>query len=379
MISLLDLKRQCLALRGVRKGDAAANAGMNEAAMLQAQTGRDALTWFQQEYARTEPDRAAATSRAQELSGEQLQSMRLQNQIAADTDRYNRETFRPLEQRMVGDAQAFDTPERREAAAAEAGADVRMATGRQQDALSRSLMRSGVNPGSGAALAARQQGALAAASAEAGAETMARRRIEDGGWARMADAASLGRNLPGQQVAQAQTGIAAGQASQQSSNARLSAATSGADLLGQGFTSAMQGYRGSGQLYGQMASNAAQSSAGDAALMGSLGTLAGAVLFASDEEVKSGTDKPADTKEMLSQVDAIKVKQGWRYDPAKGGPDDGGMRHDGPMAGNVQQVMGDEVAPGGQAIDPVSMNGRLIGAVQEVSKRLKRIERMVAA
>jgi hypothetical protein len=377
MISILDLKRQTLALRGLRKGDAAANAGMNEAAMLQARTGQEALDWFRQEYANTAGDRAAAVSRSQELSAEQLEAMRTQNRIANDYDNYNRTTFRPLEQRMVAESQAYDTPERREAAAAEARADVQMATGRQQDALSRSLMRSGVNPGSGAALAARQGGALASASAEAGASNMARRRVEETGYARMADAAALGRNLPGQQAQAAATGIQAGGASQQASSAGLGAASSGADLLGQGFTQAMQGHRGAGQTYGAMASNAASS---DASLYGALGSVAGAALmFMSDEKVKTDTDKPADTATMLEQVEDIPVKREWRYDPAKGGPDDGGVPHDGPMAGEVQQVMGDEVAPDGKAIDLISMNGRLVGAVQEVSKRLKRIERMVAA
>ena len=82
---------------------------------------------------------------------------------------------------------------------------------------------------------------------------------------------------------------------------------------------------------------------------------------------------------MLKEVDAVPVDEGWEYDPEKGGPDDGGVPHDGPMAADVQRVMGDDVAPGGRMIDLVSMNGKTMGAVQELSKRVKRIEARMAA
>lgn len=372
MISILEAKRRLLAMPGVpRKGDAAANAGMNEAAIMQARTGQEALDWFRQEYANTAGDRAAAVARSNELSGEQLATMRDQRRIANDYDQYNRETFRPVEQRMVGEALAYDTPERREQAAAEARADVQMATGRAQDALSRSLMRSGVNPGSGAALAARQGGALTSAAAEAGASNMARRQVEQTGYARMADAAALGRNLPSAQAQAASTGIAAGGASQQSAAAGLGAATSGSDMLGQGFTSAMQGHQGAGRLYGQMGQNAAES---DGALYGALGSVAGAALmFMSDKNVKKDTGKAANTADMLEQVEDVPIKREWRYDPEKGGPDDGGVPHDGPMAQDVQRVMGDG-ASDGHMVDLVTMNARTMGAVQELSKRVRRIE-----
>lgn len=281
MISILDAKRRLLAMPGVlRKGDAAANEGMNQAAVEQVALSREALDWFRQEYANTADERQQAYERSNAVSDEQLAAMRTQNRIAAGYEADRTNTFRPLEQRMVADAQAYDTPDRREAAAAEAGADVRMATGRQQDALSRSLMRSGVNPGSGAALAAREHGALASAAAEAGAETMARRRVEDMGWARMSDAASLGRGLPSQQVAAMQSGTAAGGAAAGTSMQGLHAATSGASMMGQGFQQAGNFMQGAGNLYGQMAQSQNASAGNDAAVWGTVGTVAGVAAMA---------------------------------------------------------------------------------------------------
>ena len=49
------------------------------------------------------------------------------------------------------------------------------------------------------------------------------------------------------------------------------------------------------------------------------------------------------------------------------------------MAQDVQKNMGDKVAPGGKVIDMVSMNGITMGAVQELAKRLKKIESKVSA
>lgn len=384
MISILDLKRRLLAMPGFHKGDQAANAGMNEAALMQAQTGKEALEWFKAEYANTADERDAANTRANAISDAQLATMNQQNAIAKDYYDYSKDTFRPLEQRMVTDAQNYDTPERREAAAATAAADVQMAADTQRNALSRSLQRSGVAPDSTASQVMMQRGGLETARMSAGAQNAARKEVETMGHARMMDAASLGRNLPSQQAAAVQTGTTAGNSSVNASQQGLASATSGADMLSNGFNTAMSGYKGAGQLYGQMATNANNEST---AAWGSLGSVIGAglgayasyaALAASDEGIKSDTGKKANTARMLVEVEDTPIHEGWRYDPSKGGPDDGGILHDGPMAADVQRVMGDKVAPGGRMIDLISMNGKTMGAVQELSKRVKRVEARMA-
>ena len=66
---------------------------------------------------------------------------------------------------------------------------------------------------------------------------------------------------------------------------------------------------------------------------------------------------------------------GWSYDPAKGAPDDGGQKHTGPMAQQVRRTMGDQVAPGGKAIDIPSLNGKMMAAIQALSKQVKTLQR----
>ncbi|RZJ05111.1 MAG: hypothetical protein EOP39_20270 [Rubrivivax sp.] len=153
-----------------------------------------------------------------------------------------------------------------------------------------------------------------------------------------------------------------------------------------GFSQALQGMGQSGSLYGQAAALDQQASQSKSELIGSLGGVAGMFLAGSDEDIKKDTKKRANTSRMLKEAVATPNREGWQYDPAKGGPDQGGMKHDGPMAGDVQKTMGNDVAPGGKVIDLVSMNGKLLGAVQELhkqqektNKRLVRMEAKAAA
>lgn len=85
------------------------------------------------------------------------------------------------------------------------------------------------------------------------------------------------------------------------------------------------------------------------------------------------------TAKALAQVEGTPVHDGWRCDPAKGGVDDGGKAHTGPMAQRVRQTLGEAAAPGGKSIDPVTMNGRMLAAVQALSKRVKKVEHRLAA
>jgi hypothetical protein len=114
--------------------------------------------------------------------------------------------------------------------------------------------------------------------------------------------------------------------------------------------------------------------------IGQAAGLATKLYMSSDESIKSNTGKPADTKKALAELDATQVDDGWRYDEAKGAPaGSGGAEHTGPMAQQVRKTMGEKVAPGGKQIDIVSMNGKLMASMQELSKRMKKVEKRVAA
>lgn len=354
--------------------------GMNRAAEANAAIAKEALDFYKQEYEATRPQREATQARANEVSDAQLLAQQQQNEITKDYADYQKNTFRPLEQKMVDSAQEFDTAQRRDQAAAEAVADVELAQGANMAALNRNVARSGGTMSGNQAMALAGDAALAGTKMRAGAANAARRNVETLGYARMADAANLGRNLASNQATSAGVALQQGNSSVGNSNAANAAGMSGAGLMGQGFGTAIQGNSSAGNIYGQVASMQQKDGQTDLGGLASLGMAAAKIApMISDEDKKSGTGKPANTASMLDAVVKTPVDEDWRYDPAKGGPDDGGQKHTGPMAQDVQKNMGDKVAPGGKVIDMVSMNGITMGAVQELAKRLKKIESKVSA
>lgn len=358
--------------------DAPDTSGINKAAEANAEVAQRALDWYTAEYERTRPTRDAAEARAAEISNAQLEQFRSTNALATEAADYNRDTFRPLERQLVAGAQAFDTPERREAAAGEAAADVAQRFKGAAETVTRNLSRYGVNPNSGAGATMMQTAALEEAKAKAGAMTKARQGVEQQGYARMVDAAGLGRNVVSNQATFLAASQNAGNSSVGNQLSALNAQQSGANLMQQGFGTAIQGNSSAGNLYGQVASLDSKSSSGLLGGMGALGQGLGAMgVTFSDEDMKSGIKKGS-TASMLKAVEGTPVKK-WRYDPDKGGPDDGGAEHTGPMAQDVHKRMGNEAAPGGKLVDLVSLNGVTMGAVQEIAKRLKKIEERVPA
>ena len=364
--------------------DSPDTSGINAAAVASAALAKEALDWYKTEYAKTQPQRDAAAATAEKVGAAQLEGMGFATQQAREMDTRNKTVFQPLEDKIVTGAQTYDTAGRRMQASNEAAADVEGAFGRAQDGLARDLARTGAAPGGGRSMSLMQDAALKKATAVAGATTGAVKNVEQQGYARMVDAAALGKGIVSNQATQQSIAQAGGSQATAAAAAGINAAMSGAGLMGSGFNTALQGQGQAGSLYGQ----AAKLNAQDSGLMGALGGVAGqfagskagsagiaSLLGMSDEGVKSGTGKPADTGGMLKRIEATKIEAGWKYDPAKGGPDDGGQPHDGPMAQEVRRTMGEKAAPGGKAIDLLTMQATLMGGMQELTKRMKKLER----
>ncbi|MCU7372867.1 tail fiber domain-containing protein [Paucibacter sp. O1-1] len=359
----------------VVKNKAPDTSGVNDAAVESAKLGRDAFNWFSQEYANTADERAAAETRANAISDSQLASMNYALEQAKDAETYNKGTFRPLEQRLVSEAQTYDTQARRDQEAAGAVADVNREVAAQRLAAQQDLARAGVSPESGKSQALAEVGNIGAAKAAAGASYTARKNVEQQGYARMADAAALGRNLPSQQATQQALAGTAGAGSLNASGQSLAVTTSGADLMKTGFNTGLAGAKASGDLFGTQAGLQNQARGQDLNFVSSI--FGSAMMKPSDKNIKSDTGKAIDGDEALAELNSIKVHKDWRYDPSKGGPNDGGQLHTGPMAQDVQAKMGDAVAPDGKSIDLISMNGKLMASMQAVTKRLERIEKKV--
>lgn len=362
--------------------DAPDTSGLNAAAVASAELGKESLAWFKQEYAKTQPQRDAAAATAEKVGASQLAGMDFATQQARDMDTRNKTVFQPLEDKIVADASQFDTAGRRTQAANEATADVEGAFGRAQEGLARDLARNASTPNSGRSMSLMQDAALKKATAIAGATTGAVKNIEQQGYARKMDAVGLGKGVVGNQATMQQIAQTGGAQATAAAGAGINAMNSGAGLMNSGFSSAMQGQGQAGNLYGQAANIEQKATDG---VMGGIGQMAqlGARLykptaFTSDRAKKKGTGKPASTSKALKGIVDTPVDAGWKYDPAKGGPDDGGQPHDGPMAQQVQKHMGNKVAPGGKAIDIISMNGQLMAGMQELAKRMTKLERRAA-
>lgn len=359
--------------------DAPDVSGINAAAVQSSKLGADQFAWFTKEYERTAPEREATAARDAAVADAQVKGMNFATDQAQQLADRNKTVFQPLEDKIVTDAQTYDTAGRRTQAVNEATADVEGAFGRAQDGLSRGLARMGVAPGGGRSTSLMQDAALKKATAIAGASTGAVKGVEQQGYARMQDAAALGKGLIGNQGTQQQIATQTGGAATAAGAAGLAATQTGANLMQAGFSGAMQGQAQAGSLYGQAAGIQSQARGQD---MNLLGTAFSAYMkpttIQSDENIKIGTGKVTTGRQELAEVNAIPVEKGWRYDPAKGGPDDGGQLHTGPMAQKVRAKMGEQAAPSGVVIDMRVMGGKLMAATQALSRDVATLKKQVA-
>lgn len=346
------------------------NSGLNAAAVKQAEMSAEQLEFAKKIYGDSAPDRADASQRARTTSDLQMEAARKQMALTDDYADYNKNTFRPIEQGIVADAVAYDTPQRREAEAAKSVATVEQSLATQQGITSRNLERAGVQPGSGRAIAVQSAFDLNAASMKAGAANTARAQVETIGAARKADAANLGRNLASSQATSAGIALNQGNSAVANGQVPLSVAQGGAAGMNSGFAGAQQGLSGAASTYGTIGNINAKAAASGDAMWGALGQVGGAMLVSSDVNKKQDID-PVDPAQALASVEDTPVSN-WAY---KQGvvPGEDGAKHTGPMAQDVQRTMGDKVAPKGKKIDLISMNGITMAAVQGLSQKVDRI------
>jgi hypothetical protein len=328
--------------------------------------------WTKEQYEAGAQGRANAEHMAMMVAGAQVDTMRLQNEISRDYWNYSKETFRPLEQGIVKDAQEYDTAERREAEAARGVADVETQISGARDAQNRASMRRGVNPNSGNATAMNNQMSMASASAKAAAAGAGRDKVETQGFARRMDAASLGRGLPSAQATAASLGINAGNAAAGTAASIPQMNYQGIGVMGGQAANTMSGFGQVGNQYASTAQQRQQAGSDNAGLYAALGSAA-MYAFLSDKDSKEGR-KPVKPEESLKAVRDMPEAEAWKYKKDSPG-NDGGKTHVGPMAQDVQKHMGDTTAPGGEVIDMVSMNGHLMNAVKAIDKRLAKMEK----
>lgn len=357
-----------------RCSDAPDTSGTNAAALANAELSREAYDYYKKVYEDQAPMREKAQDTALKVADAQLASMEQQTALAADYNNYNKTTYRPLEQQIVKEATEYDTQERRDAAAGTAVADVGMQATLARQSQQRGQQRMGVNPNSGAALSMENAMSLGEASAKAAAGKQARDQVETVGRAMKMDAASLGRGLASNQATAASTAIQAGNSATTNAGVPLQQSSSSAQLMGQGFNTAISANNSAGQLYGQ----AAQIQSQDSGMWGALGGVAGSFLggsgfatMVSDENKKENVE-PVTDEQALEAVKETPVST-WKY---KEGEGDGGA-HIGPMAQQVKKKMGEKVAPGGKVIDLINANGVTMAGLAALARKVDKLTKKV--
>lgn len=190
-----------------------------EAARIQGELGREQLAFAREQYEANAP-------LLQEIAALQMDAQQQQMDQAQDYYDYQVDTFRPLEQGLVADAERFNTEAYRDQVASQAAADAGRAFGISQQQNQRAMASMGVNPNSGRFAGMNAATGLQQAAARANAMTGARTQAEQMGYARKLDAAGLGRGLAG------------------ASNAAYAGATGAGTAAGMNAQSAGQNYMG---------------------------------------------------------------------------------------------------------------------------------------
>lgn len=347
--------------------------GANRAAEANAALSKESLDFYRQIYAEQAPAREKAAALNEQVSNAQLASMKQNDSISKDYWDYQKGTFRPMEEKIVADAQNYDTDARREDKASQAVADVGMQSEVARQSNVRQMQRMGVNPNSGKMLAIGNQMALSEATAKAGAANTARSNVEIQGYARKMDAANLGRNLASNQATSAGVALNAGNSAVNNAGQTMVQANQAAATMGQGFGLATSANNSAGNLYTSIGQVTNQANANDNAWMGAAGAAAGGwasggFKMPTSDKTKKENITPISGEKALEAVEKTPVSN-WDYKP---GVEDGG-NHTGPMAQDVQKNMGNSAAPSGKMLDLVSMNGISMAAIAALSRKVDRL------
>lgn len=238
---------------------------------------REQLNFSRQQYADMRPI-------VEGIANQQMAAQEQQMAQAQDYYNYMQDTYRPVEQGLVAQAQNFNTDAYRQQMAQQASAASARAFDQSQAMTNRSLAARGVNPASGAARGANTATMLQQTAMRTQGMTGARQQAESLGYARMLDAAGLGRGLAGASTA------AYGSATNAGSQASNVAQSAGVNY--------QNGLAGAGNTFGNMAStqasvyNAGLNATGEmfGAALGAAGTLGAAGIAASDRRLKEDVD-----------------------------------------------------------------------------------------
>ena len=357
---------------------------IGQSALANAKVAQEALDWYKQTYANDlKPRQAATDALTSRVVNDQLDTSAINKQRG--TEQWDRfvSVFQPVEDQTVADATNIDSAGELARASGEAAAGVQTQFDNAAGQRARSQAAMGINPNSGRAMAMDSEAQLGLAASKAGASNNARLVARDRGIALRAGVANFGRNMPNTAANAYGLAMNANQGATGANAGANAGALNNANFAGQGFNTAIHGNNSAGSMmanqYGQQVSayNAQQaadgaSSAGIGNMIGTVGAAAMPYLMAMSSKKIKENKKPVDDGETLDKVKDLPV-DAWKY---KDGVADGG-EHIGAYAEDVNKKFGDKAAPGGKAIDMISMHGITLSAVKGLAKQVGKLENKV--
>lgn len=225
-------------------GGQSADPQVGKAAIMQAKTGEDWLKFSKEAYAESLVRQEVTDKLSNQVTTQQLDDMRkASGRSDTEWDRYNN-LFKPVEDRMVDDANNYDTPEAQAKAAAEAKADVMSNAGQAQEQNTRQMASMGIAPGSGRFAGVDRANDLSTALASAGAQNGAREQVKATGMALREGVANFGRGATATAAQQVGLGLNAGNSAAGNQLATDASSRANAQVMAQGFQGAQQGYAG---------------------------------------------------------------------------------------------------------------------------------------
>lgn len=359
--------------------------GVNQAARENAALGREQLALAREQYADDKVRQAEFDPIFKKIMQSSLEQQNLSAEQSAEQWKSYRDTWQPVEAKLAKQAMEFDTPQRREAEAAAAAADVGIQYDQQSRALDRDLARTNTTLSSGKALAMKSGMALAQARDTASAQGNARRQVEQAGIALTDNAARFGRNMTSTGIETARLSLGAGQTAGGTMAQQQGVIAQGAALPMSTINSAVNANSSAGNLL--LGAAQAQSNANASTMQGvaGLGMMAGSLYTAfSSKSLKRVADEEPHPKKLplggssspaqkLSRLD----NDTWQY------TDDSGIQdkqpHIGPYAEDVQKAFGDDVAPNGKVIDMQKMMRINHAALIELAKAVEEINAEIAS
>jgi hypothetical protein len=204
----------------------------------------DSLAFYKSQYEDLKP-------MFQQITASQLETDAATRKQAEEYYQDYKTTYRPVEQKMVADALNYNTDAKREELARTAGADVSQAFGVARGQQNRQLAAAGIRPDSNRFAALNSNLLVQEALGRAGAQNKARVDAEGLGYARLQDAVSLGKGLPGNSTTAYGVSINAGNAAGANANNSYAAMNQGFGTAINANNAATNAYGTAGNIYGQ--------------------------------------------------------------------------------------------------------------------------------